>query len=97
MHRLFGENREHRCGECCNFVRGRYHDRILQKCSAYGMTHSEASDWAQKWTGCGLFNREYTGVPVIKMDLGERCEDKAPEAPLDGQMELEGIGIECGI
>ena len=89
MHRLFGEIPEHRCGECCNFVSGKYHDRTLQKCRAYGMTHSEASDWAKKWTACGLFNREYTGIPVMKLARGDGHETRPPEAPLDGQMEMD--------
>lgn len=56
MHKYFGRAYTERCGTCCNFVRDRYHDRILQKCERYGLTHSEASDWAQSWEACGVYN-----------------------------------------
>lgn len=67
MHELFGRIEGHSCGECTNLVCGRYHDRILRKCEVYGLTHSEASDWAKRWEACGLFNREYNGAPVIEI------------------------------
>ena len=47
------------CRDCRNFVSVRYHDRILRKCAAYGITHSEASDWAGKWLACGLYGVDF--------------------------------------
>ena len=67
MHSLFGKCEEHICKECDHFVEGRYHSRVLRKCEVYGLTHSEASDWAQKHTACGMFNKEYSGEPIIKL------------------------------
>lgn len=67
MHELFGRSAGHSCGECANLVCSRYRGRILRKCSAYGLTHSEASDWVKRWEACGLFDREYTGTQVIEI------------------------------
>lgn len=86
MHSLFGRCEGRTCGECSNFVSGRCHDRILRKCSVYGQTHSEASDWAKSYTACGMFNRQYAGTPVIRMSQHSRT--KTPEEQIDGQMEL---------
>ena len=86
MHELFGVEIGHTCGECVNFVSGRYHDRILRKCAAYGLTHSEASDWAKSWTACKMFGHEYNGRPIIEL----RESRKEPDVPLEGQMDLFG-------
>ncbi len=88
MHQQFGVCAGHACRECSNLVKGRYHDRILTKCQVYGLTHSEASDWAGRWLACGMFNREYTGRPVIRLVMRGRREPKEPEEPLDGQISM---------
>lgn len=90
MHRCFGKTDGHTCGECSNLVEGRYHDKILRKCKVYGMTHSEATDWAKRWLACGMFNKPYTGGPI--MQLVKRSSNRppqTPEEPLEGQMSWE--------
>lgn len=91
MHKEYGRNAAHQCKECCNFLRGRYHDRFYSKCIAYGLTHSEASDWTGRWTACGLYGKDFDTLvpkrrPLIEMERGKK---KADEAPLDGQLRLE--------
>lgn len=85
MHVLFGVDPCHTCGECSNFVSGRYMSRILRKCKVYGLTHSQASDWAKSWTACGMFNREYAGRNVIEL-----MDRKVAKEPLEDQMDLFG-------
>lgn len=89
MHALFGVEPCHKCGECCNFVSGRYMSKMLRKCRAYGLTHSQASDWAKRWTACGLFNQEYTGRNVIELRGTRRGLGSTPS---EGQMDLFGGG-----
>ncbi len=84
MHNMFGKTVGHKCYECSNFVSGRYHDKILHKCSVYGLTHSEASDWRLKYDACGMFNKEYEGVPIIRRNTKE---EKA-KIQVEGQTEL---------
>ena len=56
MHKLFGKA-DGLCRDCCHFVSGEYQSiQNLQKCRIYGMTHSAASDWAQRYRACGLYN-----------------------------------------
>lgn len=71
MHLAFGKA-EGTCGECSNLISGRYHDRILRKCTVYGMTHSAASDWAMRYQACGMKNREYKDKPMICMVKASR-------------------------
>lgn len=85
MHQLFG-TAPGRCGECDHLVEGRYHDRMLRKCEVYGLTHSEASDWAKRWAACGQKNKETAHQNVIRL---VRNEAKEPSGPLDGQIGLE--------
>ena len=81
MHQKFGRCEGHICGECSNLISGCYRGRILRKCTIYGVTHSEASDWAKRWYACGLFNGTYTGRPIIELvkpgnDGGEPLENQ---------------------
>ena len=89
MHRLFGIA-DGKCGNCCHFVQGRYHDRILRKCEVYGLTHSEASDWAKRWQACGLFNKETTATNIIANVRSENRKNEPPQITvLDGQTGME--------
>ena len=87
MYKLFGKS-EHICKYCEHFKKintsGLMARRFVQKCECYGITHSESSDWAQKWQACGLFNQPYNGKPVIEVRLSESEE----EIELDGQLSL---------
>lgn len=89
MHRLFGKTEGHTCRECCNLVEGRYHDRILRKCKVYGLTHSEASDWAKRWLACGMFNKPWDKEPVIRQVVPERKKKEEPDSePIEGQLSI---------
>lgn len=89
MHRIFGICEGHACRECSDFVKRKYHDRTLCKCRVYGMTHSEASDWAGRWQACGMFNRTWEKQPVMREVVPERKQKEADSTPLEGQISLE--------
>ena len=91
MHHVFGKDEAHTCGECSNFVSGCYRGRSLRKCYVYGMTHSEASDWAKSWTACGQFGREYSGNRIIDRVRHNSSPTREPEQPLEGQISLEEL------
>ena len=81
MHKQFGRCEGHICGECSNLISWKYRGRSLRKCRVYGLTHSEASDWAKNWAACGIFNGVYTGRPIIELvkagnDGGEPLENQ---------------------
>lgn len=89
MYKFFGKCYGHTCGECSNLVKGRYHNRILTKCKVYGLTHSEATDWAQRWEACGTFNRTWNKQPVMREVRPERKQKEVDNTPLEGQISLE--------
>lgn len=90
MHRQFGRCDGRTCGECSNLVEGRYHDKILRKCKVYGMTCSEATDWAKRWLACGLFNKPWGGNPIVQIVRPTREEkDEMQNTPPDGQISME--------
>lgn len=85
MLQQFGACEGHVCKECSNFTTGRYMGMILRKCQVYGLTHSQASDWAGRWPACGMFNKEYNGRPIIEM----RCYGgRKPPEQLENQITL---------
>lgn len=92
MYRQFGHCDGHVCGECSNLVEGYYHGKLLRKCKVYGMTHSEASDWAKRWLACGMFNKQYTGGRIIELVRPVRKQSAITiEEPLEGQIRLEEV------
>ena len=85
MYWLFGKcGGVHTCKECSNFEQGRYHDKTLRKCKVYGLTHSEASDWAQRYEACGMFNKEWRGNDIIALVRRGGCKKEIQQ--LDGQI-----------
>ncbi len=93
MHSLYGvrqkmiDGRPAVCGDCPHYHSGRYHDRILRKCEAYGMTHSEATDWKRSNEPCGLIDLPLPNdfVPVIDRLKHERIQI---EKPIPGQITM---------
>lgn len=89
MHRQFGVCEGKTCGTCTNFVQGRYRSMNLKKCQVYGLTHSEASDWAKRWQACGCYNKEWTGEDIIQL-VKHAPRPKGPIAECEGQESMFG-------
>ncbi len=90
MHYHHGTSPGNKCRDCCNLVGGEYHDKHYYKCEAYGLTHSEASDWRLRYDACGLFNKPFDTVghyPLIRV-LRHAPKDH-PAVQCDGQLSLE--------
>lgn len=84
MHRQFGKDSTHRCGDCPNLRISKWGRKTRYKCAAYGVTLSAATDWAKRWTACGLYGEPLAAdhVPLIK----RLTRTKQQEKPIDGQM-----------
>lgn len=92
MHRQFGICEGHTCRECSNLEHIRANDRPLTKCRVYGCTSSAASDWAQRWQACGMFNKDWEKGPVIRTVKPIRTDFKEMQRiPIDGQVIIEGV------
>ena len=87
MHRRFGVLQGKRCEDCGNLIKGFCGNTFLRKCTVYGATHSEASDWRKKYVACGMFDKEWSGREIIRTI--HNAGAKAPEQPLEGQMTME--------
>lgn len=88
MHRLFGVKPDEKCKNCSNMISGRYHDKILHKCTVYGCTHSEASDWRLKYVACGMFNTEYKGSDVIRFRIVDNVPQDVSSQQMEGQISI---------
>ena len=78
----------HICKDCSNFVQGQYHNKTLRKCKVYGLTHSQATDWVQRYEACGMFNKEWNGNNVVDYVRRGGVQPKM-DYPLDGQITFE--------
>ena len=85
MHAMFGKA----AGICkdCKYFRGSIGG--YKKCRIYGISASEATDWANKWPACGLKDSEYTGSSTVVEILKHAPKDKRPELQCEGQLEME--------
>lgn len=89
MHLRFGVVPDKRCEDCENLIKGYCGNTFVRKCTVYGATHSEASDWRKKYVACGMYNKEYKGRPIIELlKCAPRKVDE--EQPIDGQMTIGG-------
>ncbi|MBR3646203.1 MAG: hypothetical protein IKN54_07265 [Lachnospiraceae bacterium] len=82
MHQLFGISEQHKCKDCEHLIRETYRGRNYFKCSVYGQSNSEATDWRLSYTACGLHNRPYDG----DMEIISIRPAKEPDKPLEGQI-----------
>ena len=86
MHNVYGKDAEHKCKECCN-LSAYSQNRTWHKCEMYGISSSEATDWAKSSMACGKFNIPFDAnknVPLIKKLKHEPRIDE----PLPGQLTL---------
>ena len=87
MHRIFGEIPDKRCEDCTNLRKYYYRGINLRKCTVYGETNSEASDWRKKYVACGMFNRDWHGNDIIRT-LTATPRKAEQMIPLEGQMTM---------
>ena len=48
MHKLYGKDHAHKCGDCCNLDAFEGWGKARRKCERYGYSHCEATDWTRK-------------------------------------------------
>ena len=90
MYAYFGKEHVHRCKDCQNLLTGEYRGRRYSKCLRYGVSHSQATDWAQGWKACGAFNRPLNEGEYTVMRRMER--KKSSEEEIQGQVSLFAKG-----
>ena len=88
MHEMFGEDPEHKCAECENLI-SHTASKKWYKCSCYGNTSSEATDWRLKYMACGLFNMSYKGTPIIEIKKHMPKTDTSEVYECEGQISIE--------
>lgn len=59
MHKEYGCIKDKQCKTCCNLLKGNYHGKSYNKCIAYGLSHSEATDWKISNEACGLHDKPF--------------------------------------
>lgn len=90
MHKEYGRLEGKKCGDCCNlssYTQG----RTWYKCEAYGVSSSEATDWAKRNIACGLFGVDFTVMrktPLI--EKLKRVKRQADDKPIEGQISFGG-------
>ena len=91
MHNQYGLI-ENKCKYCCNFC-SYTANKTWYKCKAYGISNSEATDWAKSNVACGRFNipfDEEKEVPLLEKI--KHSHSAMVDFPIDGQIEIAEWG-----
>ena len=90
MYHYYGTDPDARkCCECDHLISGEYHDRRYYKCTVYGCTHSEATDWRKGYTACGLIGQPFPEGDKRIIDLLKAVRIRKTEQ-VEGQIKMEG-------
>lgn len=81
MHREFGFSPGNKCKTCSNLT-AHFYDKRYYKCTVYGESMSEATDWVLKWDACGMFNKVWNGNKIYRLVNPVRIPSWEP---IDGQ------------
>lgn len=89
MHRLYGAYDAKTCGECCHLECYQY-SRRYYKCTVYGVSCSQSTDWAMRWKACGLLNKDVQNQRPVKDWWRSNNRAIKPLPPqIDGQIEFD--------
>lgn len=75
------------CKTCCNLLKGNHHGNTYNKCIAYGLSHSEATDWRISNKACGIYNKPFDGNQRTMLEqLKIAPKGKQAEEVMEGQL-----------
>jgi len=79
-----------RCGNCPHFVR-KVWDKIYYKCTVYGDSNSEKTDWRTGYTACGLIDKPFPDgdVRIVRMIVASKEREE-----IKGQISLFDVAAE---
>lgn len=81
-----------KCSDCIHFHRVEQRSgRTHFKCSLYGFSASEATDWRAGYLACGMVNRPAPERYTPLIDVLKRAPSRQDAEPLEGQMKIPGL------
>ena len=85
MHKLYGRLDGQRCADCSNLLNKEWAGSYF-KCSVYGNSNAESTDWRKKYVACGMFNVDG------KENYGRCLTDNTPKeiVVFENQIDLFG-------
>lgn len=89
MHEMYGCKNGEYCKTCCNLLKGNYRGKSYNKCVAYGVSHSEATDWKVSNRACGLYNILFEGRKTVIDIIKTLPKGKKTEEAIEGQIMLK--------
>ncbi len=88
MYQTFGKVDDKMCKDCRYLERHTY-QKSYYKCRIYGISASEATDWAMRNVACGAINMpEETAKRYDGKGIKESVRPKKIDDPIEGQIEL---------
>lgn len=88
MHHFYGyDHLDRKCADCDHLLRGEYHGRVYYKCTVYGLSHSEATDWRKNYPACGLVDHDFPEHDNRVIDI-LKSKPIREEEPIPGQISV---------
>ena len=89
MHYYYGyDHLERKCAECDHLIRWDYHNRTYYKCTVYGCSHGESTDWRKKYWACGLVDHDFPEHDVRIIEILKHRKKTSPPDPDPDQMNM---------
>ena len=88
MHYFYGwDHLDRKCKECDHLIHGQYNGKWYYKCTVYGCSHSEATDWRKSYDACGLVDHDFPEHDNRIIDILKR-QPIQQEEQLPGQISM---------
>ena len=93
MHYFYGcDHLDRKCDECDHLIHGEYHGRTYYKCTVYGCSHSESTDWRKSYDACGLVDHDFPIHDNRIIDILKH-EPVEKEEQIPGQVSMFEMGV----
>lgn len=90
MYATFGVDTQcRRCKECPCLVRITPTSKAHYKCTVYGKSRSESTDWTGRWMACGRFGKPLEPGEHTVLYIARNKTRKTAEEPISGQIKME--------
>ena len=86
MYERYGHRPGAECRSCINLIRYAYKGAVYSKCTAYGSTRSEATDWKLSNEACGRYGKPLCAEELELLTELRHAPRTEPEPPAEGQI-----------
>ena len=87
MYHYYGKAGSGICANCSHFI-SKFWDRQYYKCSVYGDSNSDATDWKKSYQACELIDKPFpeNDIRIVELVVGDHND-----GPIEGQVSIDEL------